>query len=131
VSQNPRSYIESYKEIIRELGKVPAKIPPEIAKKIKKLEDKVKSIDLVEIMALEVLDYADFLVSECIHNNEEALAEWIYQHANKVLDSADRLFAKFYNYWLPEEVVDKFFEKVDKIVEKMVKKFRQTCMQSS
>jgi hypothetical protein len=106
---------------------MPAKIPIEVLEKIHKLAPQVKNIDLVELMALEVLDTADFFVSECLYNNEETLKKWIYIYASEVYESARRLFEKFYDYNMPEWIAEKFNRRVEEIVKEAVKKYTQKC----
>jgi hypothetical protein len=106
---------------------MPVKIPIEVLEKIRELEPQVKNLDLVELMALEVLDTADFFVSECLYENEEILKKWIYIDASEVFESARRLFSKFYDYNIPEEIVARFNRRVEEIVQEAVKRYRQKC----
>jgi hypothetical protein len=108
---------------------MPAKIPIEVLEKIQKLAPQVMNIDLVELMALEVLDTADFFVSECLYSNEDTLKKWIYIDANEVFESARTLFEKFYDYNFPSEITEKFNKRVEEIVKLAVERYRQKCTQ--
>jgi adenylate kinase family enzyme len=106
---------------------MPAKIPAEILEKIRELSPQIKNLDLVELMALEVLDTADFYVSECLYPDEETLKKWIYNNALEAYESARRLFEKFYDYNMPEWIAEKFNRRVEEIVQKAVKRYREKC----
>jgi hypothetical protein len=108
---------------------MPARIPAEVLQKILQLEPYVKQLDLVELMALEVLDNADFFVSECFYENEEVLKKWIYIDANEVFESARRLFSKFYDYEMPEWITANFNRRVEEIVKLAVERYKQKCTQ--
>jgi len=127
---------------------MPAKIPLEIAKKIQELSPQVKSLDLVSLMELEVLDYADWLVSEytdmcredaeeesltseqfitlfrqCIQESIGEVERSLRDHVFHVVHSAEILFSKFYDYELPEEILSKFYERAHEIIQEHLMKF--------
>jgi len=124
------------------------KIPAEIAKKIQELKPQVLNLDLASIMELEVLDQADWLVSQytdwckeeaeeealtidhyteifrqCIYESIGEIDRQLRDHMHKVFHSARALFSKFYDYSLPEEIVSKFYERAQEIIQEYLTKF--------
>jgi hypothetical protein len=110
--------------------KMTSRLPPEIAKRIQELSPQVASLDLLKIMELEVLDFADWVVSEftdiCRGNVKECageVEELLRDHINRVVESADTLFSKFYNYKLPETLLHRYYERANEILREYLAKF--------
>jgi hypothetical protein len=107
--------------------KMTSRLPPEIAKRIQELSPQVASLDLLGIMELEVLDFVDWAFSELCRGNVRECAEEVEElvrvHINEVVDSADTLFSKFFNYELPESLLSRFYERANEILREYFAKF--------
>jgi len=115
---------------------------------IEKVRKLVESIDLYELMLVEILDYADWLVREytrdckeyaekksrknhdlfnalyitCLYQSKNQLKEELTQHVDRVVESAITLFGVYYNFQLPRGE-EEFYKTVDKIVKEALTKF--------
>jgi hypothetical protein len=125
-----------------------AKIPIEVAKKIQELSPQVMSLDLVSIMELEVLDYADWVVNEytdmcredaeeealtneqfstlfkdCIYESVGEVEKKLRKHVYHVVESARVLFSKFYDYAIPDTILVEYYDRAQKIIHEYLTKF--------
>jgi len=113
-----------------------------------KLESQVRNLDLYELMILQVLDHADWLVTEyrriceeeakkralgeadyyklfkqCIYESIGEVDKMLQDYVLEVYNSANTLFNIFYNYSLPDELTQKYFAKADEIVREAIKTY--------
>jgi DNA repair ATPase RecN len=113
-----------------------------------KLKEQVKNIDILELMLLQVLDHADFLIGDyikwcrekaeelsqgkidasriytrCIYVTVKDIEKELRDYVKEVYNSADTLFAIYYNYWLPEELTKKYYEKAEGIILETIKTY--------
>jgi hypothetical protein len=115
---------------------------------IKKVYEKVKNIDVYEIMLAEILDHANWLVREytkecredaekrsrgdqeifnalyvsCLYETKEQVKRELLEHINKVIDSARTLFFFYYGLKSPPGE-DRFYKIVDQIVKETLRRF--------
>jgi len=124
------------------------KIPPEIAKRIQELKPQVMNLDLFAIMELGVIDYADWIVSDyidicreeaeeealtseqftesfrnCVYESIGVVEEKIRERIYKIVESATILFSKFFNYELPETLLENYYKRAQEILQEYLMKF--------
>jgi hypothetical protein len=121
-----------------------AKIPLVVKKE---LYEKVKDLDIYELMLLSIRDHADWLVTEytricreeakaksreskadystlftqCLYESREEVEKLLYAYIYDVYEAAITLFGVFYNYRLPEN--PEFNRKVEEIVRETLSLF--------
>ena len=117
-----------------------------------KLKEQVEKLDIYELMILQVLDHADFLIGDyikwcrekaeelsqgkedaskiftrCIYETVRDIEKELRDRVKEVYDSADRLFSIYYDYWLPEELTKKYYEKAEEIIRETIKTYLQNA----
>jgi hypothetical protein len=114
-----------------------------------KLENQLKNIDVFEIMLLEVLDYADWIVTEfkkicreeaekkargdqdafniffnhCLYKTKDEIRENMVKHIFAVQQAGELLFEIFYNYDFPAEKEKEFLMKANEIVKQALNEY--------
>jgi hypothetical protein len=126
-----------------------------------KLREQVEKLDLYGIMILQVLDFADWLVEDyakwcreeaekksrekpylgksyfsklfanCIYDTAKEVEKEIRNHIITVYESAKTLFDIFYDYELPSEIIQRYFEKTEEIVREALKTYVQNALSTT
>jgi hypothetical protein len=113
---------------------------------LQKIKEQLKSIDVYELMLVEIEDYANWLVNDimnecreyaeekargdkgyfniyfntCLHKGRQYLKEDLVKHAGEVYESAKTLFGAFIEF--KPEKDDELLVKVDEIIQNALKK---------
>jgi hypothetical protein len=135
-----------YKNIIK--GETKMSIQVLLKETKNKLENQVKSINIYDLMILELLDHADWLVTEftkicrekaeekanrdkdafnylfktCLYETKDWIRQELEKRVKRIADSAILLFTKFYNYELRYNLGE-FYTKAKEIINEAVKQF--------
>jgi hypothetical protein len=104
---------------------------------IKKVYEKVKNIDVYELMLLSIQDHADWLVTEytkmcmestkdpqefkeCLYEVKGEVEKSLYMYIHDIYENTIMLFGIFYNYQLPEN--HEFNRKIEEIVQETLRR---------